>query len=84
MVNESVYVAVAIACVVALLLIAVIVIYCIKRHQDKEQSRQAREERERRERHRREIRGHIGMPMLNSYARMLHIRMCVCLHACIS
>ncbi|GFO45020.1 PX domain-containing protein kinase-like protein [Plakobranchus ocellatus] len=61
MVNESVYVAIAIACVVALLMLAIFVIYCIKRQQDKIQERQARERRIREERQRR---NHMRVPIV--------------------
>ncbi|RUS82138.1 hypothetical protein EGW08_010112 [Elysia chlorotica] len=51
--DESVYVAIAIACVVALLLLAIMVIYCVKRQQDKMHERIIRERRLREERQRR-------------------------------
>ncbi|CAL1544541.1 unnamed protein product [Lymnaea stagnalis] len=53
--NESVYVAIGIACVVAVLLFIVFIIYCVKRHNDKENHRHQRERRLREERHRRQL-----------------------------
>ncbi|GFR98450.1 hypothetical protein ElyMa_002769400 [Elysia marginata] len=53
MADESVYVAIAIACVVALLVLAILIIYCMKRQQDKMNERIVRERRRREERQRR-------------------------------
>lgn len=53
MVAASVYVGIAIACVVALLVLVVLIIYCVKREQDKWNDRMMRERRRREERQRR-------------------------------
>ncbi|KAK0063866.1 ras guanine nucleotide exchange factor P [Biomphalaria pfeifferi] len=61
--SETVYVAIGIACVVAVLLFIVFIIYCVKRHNDKLYNRQARERRQREERHRRHLMmGHLVRP----------------------
>ncbi|KAH9512833.1 hypothetical protein Btru_036709 [Bulinus truncatus] len=61
--SETVYVAIGIACVVAVLLFIVFIIYCVKRHNDKMYSRQARQRRLREERHRRHLMmGHLVRP----------------------